>query len=71
VRELRRIDRINPTLLQRHVWRELVFDVLLDLAPIGHVLLMLVERFGEHMPARSPNFRTISIPGFKATTRKG
>ena len=27
----------------------------------GHVLLMLVERFGEHMPARSPNFRTISI----------
>jgi hypothetical protein len=65
VRELRRIDRINPTLLQRHVWRELVFDIL-DLAPIGHVLLMLVERFGEHMPARSPNFRTISIPRGKA-----
>ena len=40
--ELRRIDRINRSLLERHVWRELVFDVLFDLARMDDVLLMLV-----------------------------
>ena len=52
--KLRRIDRLDRTADRgRHVRRELVFDVLFDLAPVGDIFLMLIQCFGERMPSGS------------------
>ena len=54
--KLRRIELVDRTANRRpgrRVRRELVFDVLFDLAPVGDVFLMLIQCRGERMPSGS------------------